>query len=109
MTTEALSAAAGLALALGLAYIPGLAPRFQALPGVQKRLAVALLLLAIAGGAQATACYAPLAALAGSLTCTPTSVSGLLSSFVAALAANQGTYLLAVKDAAPTPPNGIEP
>ena len=97
MDHNLLAASASILLALALAYVPGLAPRFDKLSGPSKRLAVLVCLVVIAAGSQALACYPPLASLVPGLACTPMSVGGTVSAFVSALVANQGTYVLAVE------------
>ena len=97
MTPETLSATAGALLALALAYVPGLAPKFAALSSVTKRLVVAVCLLAVAAASLALSCYAPFAALVPGLACSTTGAGDMIAAFIAALVANQGTYLLAVR------------
>src|SRR5262245_44791517 len=102
MTPETLSALAGLLLSLALAYVPGLAPRWTALPGDHKRLVLAAALATITAASFSLACLPELVVLRPSsfgLTCTQPDLNALLTAFVLALVANQGTYLLAVRRA----------
>jgi hypothetical protein len=100
MSPDTLSALAGLLLALALAYVPGLAPRWRALPGDHKRLALAGLLALVTLGSFALACVPPLAVLrppSFGVACAAPDLNALLSAFVLALVANQGAYVLAVR------------
>ncbi len=100
MTPDTLSALAAALLALALAYVPGLAPRWRALPGDRKRLLLAGALALITGGSFALACVSQLSVFRPSsfvLTCSQPDLNGLLSAFVLALVANQGAYVLAVQ------------
>ena len=97
MNVNILSSSAAVLLSLVLAYVPGLAPRFDKLSSASKSLVVAICLLLIAAGSQVMACTPQLAAFVPDLDCTPLSVGGTISAFIAALVANQGTYVLAVQ------------
>ena len=89
MTPDQLSALAGILLSLALAYVPGLAEWYAGLEGRAKRLVMVGLLLTAAGGALAYQCRSIAA-------CYTAGWEQLLSAFIAALVANQATYLLAV-------------
>jgi hypothetical protein len=101
MTPDTLSALAAVLLSLALAYVPGLAPRWRALPGDHKRLLLAGALALITGGSFALACVPQLAVLrpaSFAIACAQPDLNGLLSAFVLALVANQGAYVLAVRE-----------
>ena len=90
MSAESLSAIAGLLLSLVFSYVPGLAPRFDALDGTTKRLVMLLLLAAVSAAAFLLSCNGVLPLV----TCDKPGALGLLQTFIAALVANQGTYLV---------------
>ena len=56
MTSDQLSALAGVALSLAFSYFPGLREWFAGLDGVRKRLFMAAMLLAISGSVFALSC-----------------------------------------------------
>jgi hypothetical protein len=92
--TAAISSAAGAAISLACAYIPGLKQRFDALPGDQKRMWMGIAILAIAVGVGAISCV-------NIVDIVPCSKDGLVLLVVAlfsALTGNQSAYSLAVKD-----------
>lgn len=93
MTAEQLSAIAGVILSLAFSYLPGLAPRFDKLEPTVKRLVMALLLLVVAAGAFELSC----AGVVDAATCTQASAWSMVNVFVAALVANQATYLISPK------------
>lgn len=94
MTAQELSALAGTALSLVLAYIPGLKEAYDKLASPQKALTMALLLLISAAGAVAWSCRA---ADLGFTTCLVANWENYLWAFIAALIANQSTYSLLVR------------
>ena len=59
MTSDQLSAIAGVALSLLLAYVPGLNEWFGSLTPIRKRMVLAACLLAAAGGSLVLACVPP--------------------------------------------------
>lgn len=89
MSADQLSAAAGIVLSLAFSYGPGLKGKFNQLDPTQKRLVMAALLLVVAFAAFAAGCRGLL-----SITCDQPGAIGLLSAFVAALVANQATFLI---------------
>lgn len=95
MTAEQLSALAGVILSLAFSYLPGLAPWFDKLETTVKRLVMALLLLVVAAGAFGLSC----AGVVDAATCTQAGAWSLLNVFVAALVANQATYLISPQPA----------
>jgi hypothetical protein len=98
-TSETLSAAAGILLSLALAYVPGLAPAFERLQPLQKRLALLAALLAVAAGALGLACTPELAPIlpGGLAECSTLGAARLAAAFIAALVANQAAYGVAVR------------
>lgn len=92
MNADQLSAVAGVALSLGFSYIPGLRDKFDPLDPTTKRLIMAMLLFIVGGVAFVAGCRGLL-----SITCDQPGVIGLLSSLVAALVANQATFLISPK------------
>lgn len=88
LTAEQLSAIAGIILSLALSYIPGLRTAFAGLAGEYKQVIMLGLLALVAGGAFALSCGQVIDAVA----CTKDGALGLLTSFIAALVANQAAY-----------------
>lgn len=103
MSPEIISSIAGVALALALAYIPGLNARYAALDGTYKRSIMGLLLLAAAGVALALGCAGLGAQVGVSVTCDQGGAVEAARALVAALVANQGAYALLVRPAQPEP------
>ena len=97
MTSIQLASVAGVVLALLLAYIPGLADWFNALANPAKVTWTGLLLVIVAVGAFALTCAGFALDLGLSLACDKVSAIGLVNALIAALIANQGTYMLLVK------------
>jgi hypothetical protein len=95
MTAEQLSALAGVILSLAFSYLPGLAPWFDKLEPTVKRLVMAALLLVVAAGAFGLSC----AGVLDAAVCTRVGAWSVLNVFVAALVANQATYLISPKPA----------
>jgi hypothetical protein len=93
MTSESLSAIAGVLSSLAFSYVPGLSDWFDAKPPTAKRLIMAVLLLAVAAGALGLSC----ANIIDNVSCTQAGLVALVNSFIAALVANQATYLIAPK------------
>lgn len=100
MTSDLLSAIAGIVLSLAFSYVPGLSTKFAKLASSTKRLIMAGLLLATAGAAFGLSC----ANVFASVTCDKPGALGLVSHFITGLIANQGMYAIspeteAVRDA----------
>jgi len=97
MTAELLASTLAVILSLLFSSVPGVKDWYDALDGTTKRLVMAAGLLLVAAGSFGLAC----ASLAGdfglALTCDKPGLIGLVQSFVAALVANQATYLLTVR------------
>lgn len=101
MSAEQLSSIAAIVISLALAYVPGLAPWFNAREGTQKAGITALLIILVAIGAFAVSCgqlvtFAPQPGV-GALTCDKAGAVGLAANLIAALVANQSAYVLLVK------------
>lgn len=90
MSSEQLGALAGLILSLAFSYVPGLSDKFATLESTTKRLIMAGLLLLVAGGAFGLSC----ANVINAIECTQAGALSLINTFVAALVANQATYLI---------------
>ena len=84
---------AGAILALLFGYVPGLRQWFEALDGVRKAQVMAGLLLLAAAGAFGASCYTPWAVVE----CTQAGFWQLVELFIAAVIANQATYMMAVR------------
>ena len=97
MTADNLSAIVAGLLALLFAYVPGLSDWYGALESKHKALVMAGALLVVAVGVVGLAC----AGLAGdfglTVTCDRPGIVGLVNAFIAALVANQATYVIAVR------------
>lgn len=100
MTSELLASIAGIVLSLVFSYLPGASIWFGLLEPIHKRLVMILLILVVAVAVFGLSCsgWWP------TVTCDQAGIHGLIEAFVAALIANQATYLLSpesvtVKDA----------
>jgi len=91
MTSDLLSAIAGIILSLAFSYIPGVSDWFVALDGAYKRLIMAALLLIVAAGAFALGCTGVL----DTVECSRDGALGLVSAYISALIANQSAYQIA--------------
>lgn len=94
MTPEILSSVTAVLLSLSMSYIPGIAPWYQALTSEVKSSVMALLLIAVAAGATALACTGFGAELGVQISCDTNGVLVMIRALVAALVANQATYVL---------------
>ena len=96
MNPEDISKVAGALITIGLAYAPGVAPRFARLDGVQKRLVLGVLVLAVGIGLGLSACYAPyvLQAWQLSVVCSQSDLATLARNVIDALVVSQATYTL---------------
>lgn len=105
MSPETLSSSAAILLSLAFSYIPGLAPRYDALDPTLKRLIMLACLLAVSLASFGLACTpglysTPLSSSAGEglgVGCTQAGAFTLAKTFLAALVANQSTYLITPK------------
>ncbi len=94
MTDNVVMGLAGALLALLFGYAPGVRQWFEALEGTRKALVMAALLAVAAIGIYLAACYTPWQV---GVTCDESGFWQLVELFIAALVANQATYLIAVK------------
>jgi Mg2+/citrate symporter len=93
ITSTTLSSLVGLALSLVFSYVPGLKDKFNELESGQKQAVMGVLLVASAGAVFGLSC----AGVVDSVTCDKAGAVGLVEVLVAALVANQSTYLLTKK------------
>lgn len=93
MTVEQLGAIAGVILSLAVAYIPRVSDWYDGLDAKGKARAMGALLAGSAAGVFALGCAGVLALVP----CTTAGALDLLNVLVAALVANQATYLIAVR------------
>lgn len=91
MTVEQLAAISGVILSLAFFYIPGLSDKYNALEATKQRLLMAGLLLLVTVGALGLSC----ANIVVTVACTQAGVLSLINVYIAALVANQATYLIA--------------
>ena len=94
MTDNIIASMAGALLSLLFGYAPGLRPWYEALEPTRKALVMAGLLLAAAAVLYVAACYTPWPV---GVTCDENGFWQLARLFMAALVANQATYLIGVK------------
>lgn len=89
-SSEQLAAVAGVALSLLFSYVPGLREKFATLDKVRKSLAMAVMLLIVAGGALGLSCTKVI----NVIECSQNGVVQLVNVYIAALVANQAAYLI---------------
>ncbi len=94
MTAEQLAGAAGVALSLAFAYIPGVREKYDQLYPTQKALVMGIAIIGAAIIALAASC-AELAQIG--ISCDQRGAWDLIGLVIQALVANQATYLIAVK------------
>lgn len=99
MNTDTLSGAAGVALSLAFSYIPGLSDTYERQDATTKRLVMAILLIAVVVVVFILGC----SNIYGLVTCDQPGAIGLLKMLLAALVANQATYLISPPKAAKLP------
>ncbi len=95
MTSDQLSAGAGIVLSLAFSYAPGLRDRFAALSGEHKRLFMLAALIIVSLGSFALTCGGLLGGTA--IQCSKDGAVNLLWAFVAATIANQAAFLISPK------------
>ena len=95
MTSDQLSAAAGVALSLAFSYVPGLREWFAGLDGEHKRLFMLAALIIVSLGSFALTCGGLLGGTA--IQCSKDGAVNLLWAFVAATIANQAAFLISPK------------
>lgn len=97
MTSEGISAAAGVILSLSFSYVPKLNQRYSDLSPEAKRLIMLGLLALVAIGAFGLTCSrAPFEALK-TVTCDQAGAWGLGRALITAVVANQATFLISPK------------
>jgi len=89
-TPEFIASVLGILLSLGFSYIPYVKEWFELLKKEQKQMTIGLLLVAVAVGSFTLAC----AGLYTDLLCTRDGAIEAAKVLVAALVANQATYLI---------------
>ena len=99
ISSEGLSAMAGILLSLGFSYIPGVSQRFGDLAPTQKRLVMLGLLLACALGVFGLSCVKT--GWLSAPTCDQAGAWGLARIFVAAMIANQAAFAVSPRTRAP--------
>jgi hypothetical protein len=92
MTSDQLSAGAGIVLSLACSYIPGLREWFAGQDSDRKRLLMLVALLVVTFGAFLLTCAGVLGGTA--VQCSQKSAIDLFWAFVAALIANQAAFLI---------------
>lgn len=105
MDAETLAGLAGALLSLLFAYLPGLSGWYARLGesqadeagGVYRRLVMLAALVAVALGSYGLACLGAGAYIGLELRCDVDGLAGLARALLLALAANQATYVLAVR------------
>ena len=90
MTAEQLIVILGSVVALLFAYIPGFANWFNPLEATVKRLIMLALLAVITGAVFGLSC----ASLLGAVTCDKSGAVALVTAFIYAVIANQGTFAI---------------
>ena len=90
MTAEQLAAYAGIVLSLALFYIPGLSTWYEAQTAQAKAGLMAFLLIGVAAAVYGLSC----AGWYALVSCDAEGIKQLVNVFIAALIANQSTYLL---------------
>ncbi len=99
ITSEELSAAAGILLSLALSYLPGVSAWFADLSPQAKRLAMLGLLAAVTGAMVGLSCGGLAADLGLPITCDRAGLVHALRAFALAVIANQAAFLVAPKPA----------
>lgn len=94
MNGDTLASIAGVILSLAFAYVPGVKDWYAALEATQKAGLMALLLIAVALGVFAASCGQIISV---GITCDKQGAVGLIQILIAALIANQSSYLLLVR------------
>lgn len=110
MDAETMAGAAGAMLSVLFAYVPGLSGWYarlgagdEQLGGAQRRLVMLAALVIVALGSYGLACLGAGEHFGLELSCDQAGLAGLVRALVLALAANQATYVLAVRHTTGTP------
>ena len=90
MSTDELAGTAGILISVAVSYVPGLADKYAALDGAQKRLVMLLALVLAAALVYGLSCANVLAVI----TCSQRDLVGLVRTVVLAVIANQAAYLI---------------
>jgi hypothetical protein len=93
MSTDELAGTAGILISVACSYVPGLADKYAALDGTQKRLVMLLALVLAAALVYGLSC----ANVVAVITCSQRDLVGLLRTVVLAIVANQSTYWITPK------------
>jgi len=96
MTGDELSSIAGVLLSLIFSYVPGVSAWYEKLTGEYKRLVMAVVLAVVSGALYGMGCAGWLGDMVA-LTCDYAGARVLIRGFIAALVANQATYLISPK------------
>ena len=97
MTVEQLASIAGVVLSLLLAYVPGLAAWYANKDTASKARIMGALLIIVVLAIFGLACAHIIADLGLAVACTKESALQLVQILIAALVANQATFMLAVR------------
>ena len=97
MSAEQLAALSAVVLSLLFSYVPGLSTWYAGLDKAIKQTIMGVLLIVIAVIAYAMACAGFAGDFGLSLTCDRSGAISLFNVLIAALVANQGTYLITKK------------
>ena len=97
MTAETLASIAAVLVSLMFAYAPGLKAWFEGKPGETKAGIMGVVLVLVGLGAFGLACVGLSGDFGLLVTCDKSGAIGLVRVLIAALMANQATYVLAVK------------
>ena len=92
MSAQHLSAISGVLLSLAFMYIPGLAPKFDALEPTYKRLIMLGLLVVVAASIYGLSCAGIGEAWGINISCDQSGLEALVANFVLAMIANQSIY-----------------
>lgn len=102
MTADQIAQLAGIMLALGLAYIPGVREWYDPLPSARKVAVLGALLIAAALVIAAQTCGVE-------PTCYQNNYQAFIAALIQALIASQAAYLVAVRPFQSPPPATFEP
>lgn len=97
MTDQTLSATAAILLSLMFTYIPTLADRYNTYNATHKRLIMLACLVTITAAISALSCLSVGAYFGVTVTCDKSGIAGLVNTFILAVVANQGTFLISPK------------